>query len=74
MKTFLMVLFFLDSLALIGLVLWHMSEHAALGGGFGGGMSTTVFGRDTSKDPRKIAIGVLGTLFFLLGLAVAMVP
>ncbi len=73
MKTFLMVLFFLDSLALIGLVLWHMSEHAALGGGFGGGMATTVFGRDTSKDPRKIAIGVTGTLFFLLGLAVALV-
>lgn len=74
MKTFLMVLFFLDSAALIGLVLWHMSEHAALGGGFGGGMSATVFGRDTSKDPRKIAIGVLGTLFLLLGLLVAVVP
>ena len=73
MRSFLLALFILDSIALIGLVLWHMSEHAALGGGFGGGMATTVFGRDTSKDPRKIAIGVLGTLFLILGLVLLIV-
>jgi len=69
----LLALFILDSIALIGLVLWHMSEHAELGGAFGAGMSATVFGRDVSKDPRKIAIGVLGALFLILGLVLLIV-
>ncbi len=69
MKIFLEVLFFLDSIALIVLVLLQMSEHASLGGAFGAGMSSTVFGRDTSKDPKKVATGVLGAIFIGLGLA-----
>jgi len=69
MKIFLEILFLLDSLALITLVLMQMSEHASLGGAFGAGMSSTVFGRDTSKDPKKIATGVLGAIFIALGLA-----
>ena len=71
MKVFLEVLFLLDCLALIGLVLIQMSEHATLGGAFGAGMSSTVFGRETSRDPKKIATGVLGAIFLILGVVLA---
>ena len=71
MKVFLEVLFLLDCLALIGLVLVQMSEHATLGGAFGAGMSSTVFGRETSRDPKKIATGVLGAIFLILGVVLA---
>lgn len=71
MRIFLQVVFFLNCLALIGLILLQMSEHATLGGAFGAGMSSTVFGRDVKRDPKKIATGVLGALFIGLGLALA---
>ena len=71
MKVFLEVLFLLDCLALIGLVLLQMSEHATLGGAFSAGMSSTVFGRETSRDPKKIATGVLGAIFLILGVVLA---
>jgi len=73
MKILLEVLYFLDCLALIGLILLQMSEHATLGlgGAFGAGMSSTVFGRETSRDPKKIATGVLGAIFLILGLVLA---
>lgn len=68
LKTVLQVVFLLDALALIGLVLLQMSEHASMGGAFGSGMSSTVFGRDVAKDPKKLATGVLGGVFLGLGL------
>ena len=64
MKIFLQIVFFLDCLALIGLILLQMSEHATLGGAFGAGMSSTVFGRDVKRDPKKIATGVLGAVSY----------
>ncbi|KUK26434.1 MAG: Preprotein translocase subunit SecG [Acetothermia bacterium 64_32] len=67
------VVFFLDCLALIGLILLQMSEHATLGGAFGAGMSSTVFGRDTTRDPKKLATGVLGAIFLALGLTLALI-
>ncbi len=70
-KTVLQVLFLLDALALIGLVLLQMSEHASMGGAFGSGMASTVFGRDVTKDPKKLATGVLGGAFLVLGLLLA---
>ncbi|HAF69820.1 TPA: preprotein translocase subunit SecG [Candidatus Acetothermia bacterium] len=73
MKIFLEVVFFLDCLALIGLILLQMSEHATLGGAFGAGMSSTVFGRDTTRDPKKLATGVLGAIFLALGLTLALI-
>ncbi|MBC7098837.1 preprotein translocase subunit SecG [Candidatus Bipolaricaulota bacterium] len=73
MKIFLEVVFFLDCLALIGLILLQMSEHATLGGAFGAGMSSTVFGRDTTRDPKKLATGVLGAIFLALGLTLAII-
>jgi len=70
-KTVLQIVFLLDSLALIGLVLLQMSEHASMGGAFGAGMSGTVFGRDVTRDPKKLATGILGGGFLILGLLIA---
>ena len=61
------VLFFLDCVALMGLVLLQMSEHSGLGGAFGSGMSSTVFGRDEAKDPKRTLTIALSTAFMLLG-------
>lgn len=70
-KTLLQVLFLLDCLALMALVLIQMSEHATMGGAFGSGMSSTVFGRDVTKDPKRLATGILGGAFLALGLLLA---
>lgn len=70
-KAVLQVVFLLDALAVIGLVLLQMSEHASMGGAFGSGMASTVFGRDVTKDPKKLATGVLGGAFLVLGLLLA---
>lgn len=42
-----------------------------MGGAFGSGMAGTVFGRDVAKDPKKLATGVLGGAFLVLGLLLA---
>lgn len=70
-KAVLQILFLIDALALIGLVLLQMSEHASMGGAFGSGMSGTVFGRDVAKDPKRMATGALGGAFLVLGLLLA---
>ncbi|MFO8033686.1 MAG: preprotein translocase subunit SecG [Candidatus Bipolaricaulota bacterium] len=72
MRIFLQVVFFLNSLALMGIILLQMSEHATLGGAFGAGMSNTVFGRDVSRDPKKTATAVLGAVFLALGMILAL--
>ena len=61
------VLFFLNCFALMGLILLQMSEHSGIGGAFGSGMSSTVFGRDETKDPKRTLTVVLATAFMLLG-------
>ncbi|HEU68650.1 MAG TPA: preprotein translocase subunit SecG [Candidatus Acetothermia bacterium] len=71
LKTVLLVVFLVDALALIGLVLHQMSEHASMGGAFGSGMSSTVFGRDVTKDPKKLATGILGGVFLGIGFLLA---
>ncbi|HOD73528.1 Preprotein translocase subunit SecG [Candidatus Bipolaricaulis anaerobius] len=71
LKIVLQIVFLLDALALIGLVLLQMSEHASMGGAFGSGMAGTVFGRDVTRDPKKLATGVLGGAFLALGLLLA---
>jgi protein translocase SecG subunit len=63
----LQVIFFLDSLGLMGIILMQMSEHTGLGGAFGSGMSSTVFGRDEVKDPKRTVTVVLASVFLLLG-------
>ena len=73
-RTVLQIVFFVDAVALIGLVLLQMSEHASMGGAFGSGMSGTVFGRDVTRDPKKLATGILGGAFLVLGLLLAVLP
>ena len=61
------VFFFLNCFALMGLVLLQMSEHSGLGGAFGSGMSSTVFGRDETKDPKRTLTIAFAVAFMLLG-------
>lgn len=67
------ILFFLDCLLLVGLVLMQMSEHSGLGGAFGSGGSSTVFGRDEVRDPRRTVTAALATIFMLLGFVLSVV-
>ncbi|MGD9675706.1 MAG: preprotein translocase subunit SecG [Candidatus Bipolaricaulia bacterium] len=73
LKIVLEVVFFVNCLALMGIVLLQMSEHSGLGGAFGSGMSSTVFGRDEVKDPKRTLTIVLSTAFLLLGFVLSMV-
>ncbi|MBU1048398.1 preprotein translocase subunit SecG [Candidatus Bipolaricaulota bacterium] len=65
------VLFFLNCFALMALILLQMSEHSGMGGAFGAGMSSTVFGRDEVKDPKRSLTVVLATIFMLLGIVLS---
>ena len=73
LRVILEVLFFLDCFALLGLILLQMSEHSGLGGAFGSGGSSTVFGRDEVRDPRRTLTVGLGTGFMILGFGLAVV-
>jgi protein translocase SecG subunit len=44
-----------------------MSEHSGMGGAFGSGMSSTVFGRDEVRDPKRTLTVVLATVFMAIG-------
>jgi preprotein translocase subunit SecG len=65
-RAILEAVFFLDSFAMMGLILMQMSEHSGLGGAFGSGMSSTVFGRDETKDPKRTLTVALATVFMIL--------
>lgn len=69
MRSFLLILFVLDSLALMGLILLQLSRHSGLGGAFGAGGTYTVFGREEQRDPKRTATVVLATVWFVLGAA-----
>jgi preprotein translocase subunit SecG len=73
MRAFLLMLFVLDSLALIGLILIQMSRHSGLSGAFGGGASFAVFGREEQSDPKRTATIWLSALFFVLAIALSLV-
>ena len=66
------LLFFLSSLGLIVIVLMQMSEHSGLGGAFGSGASSTVFGREDERDPKRTATSFLAAAFMLLGLLLSL--
>lgn len=67
LRVILQVVFFLDCFGLMGIVLLQMSEHSGLGGAFGSGMSSTVFGRDEVKDPKRTLTIAFSTVFMALG-------
>ncbi len=66
-------IFYLSSVGLIGIVLIQMSEHAGLGGAFGAGGSSTVFGRDEQTDPKRTATSVLAAFFMLSSLFLSII-
>jgi preprotein translocase subunit SecG len=72
-RVILEVLFFFDCLALMGIILLQMSEHSGLGGAFGSGMSSTVFGRDEVRDPKRTLTIGLAVAFMLLGFVLSIV-
>jgi preprotein translocase subunit SecG len=72
-RVILEVLFFLDCFALLGIILLQMSEHSGLGGAFGSGGSTTVFGRDEVRDPKRTLTVGLATVFMALGFILSVV-
>ncbi len=72
-RVILEVLFFLDCFALLGIILLQMSEHSGLGGAFGSGGSSTVFGRDEVKDPKRTLTVGLATVFMALGFVLSIV-
>jgi len=65
------VLFVLVSLALIGIILLQMSKHSGLGGAFGAGGTSTVFGREEEADPKRTATTWLAVAFMVLAFALA---
>ena len=73
-RLLLQVLFFIDCIALMGLILIQMSEHSGLGGAFGAGMSSTVFGRDEVRDPKRTLTASMAGTFLLLGFVLSVLP
>jgi len=73
-RLLLQVLFFIDCIALVGLILIQMSEHSGLGGAFGAGMSSTVFGRDEVRDPKRTLTASMAGAFLLLGFVLSVLP
>jgi len=65
------IVFFLNCFGLMGIVLLQMSEHSGLGGAFGSGMSSTVFGRDVARDPKRALTSGMAAVFMVLGLVLS---
>ena len=71
MTTVLLVIHLFVTLALIGLVLLQRSEGGGLGIGSSGGMGSFMGGRGTANLLTR-GTAILGTLFFVLALALAL--
>ena len=71
MTTVLLVLFLLITLALIGVILVQRSEGGGLGIGSSQGMGSFMSGRGTANLLTRTT-AILGTAFFVLALALAM--
>jgi len=65
------IIFFIDCFCLMGVVLLQMSEHSGLGGAFGSGMSSTVFGRDETRDPKRTLTSGMAGVFMVLGVVLS---
>jgi preprotein translocase subunit SecG len=71
MSTILLVLFLLVTLAMIGVILVQRSEGGGLGIGSSQGMGSFMSGRGTANLLTRTT-AILGTAFFVLALALAM--
>ena len=72
-ELFVKIVFFVSSLSLIVLIMIQMSEHSGLGGAFGAGASSTVFGREDERDPKRTATSVLAAVFLFTGLLLSII-
>ncbi len=73
LRMLLEVVFFINSFCLMGIILLQMSEHSGLGGAFGSGMSSTVFGRDEGTDPKRMLTSGMAVVFMVLGLVLSII-
>ncbi len=73
MSTFLLIIFLLLTLTMIGVILLQRSEGGGLGigGSSGGGMGGFMSGRGTANLLTRTT-AILGTLFFVLALTMAL--
>jgi preprotein translocase subunit SecG len=71
LRVILLVVFVLNSLALVGIILLQMSRHGGLGGAFGAGATYTVFGREEESDPKRTATVWLAAVFMILAFLLA---
>ncbi|MBS3765413.1 preprotein translocase subunit SecG [Candidatus Bipolaricaulota bacterium] len=67
------LIFYISSVGLVGIVLIQMSEHAGIGGAFGAGGSSTVFGRDEETDPKRTATSALAAIFMISSLLLSII-
>ncbi|MFA9461658.1 preprotein translocase subunit SecG [Thiohalorhabdus methylotrophus] len=71
MVTILWIIHVIVSIALIGVVLMQPGQSGGMGTAFGGGGSQTLFGSQGSTGFLGRVTGILGTVFFLSSLSLA---
>jgi preprotein translocase subunit SecG len=71
METLLWITHVIVAIALVGVILMQPGQAGGMGTAFGGGGSQTVFGSQGSTGFLGKLTGVLGTLFFLTSLTLA---
>lgn len=71
LESILLVIFFLISIAIIGLVLIQNGKGADMGSSFGAGASATLFGSSGTGNFLTRTTSILGLLFFVISLVLA---
>tara|TARA_B100001123_G_scaffold346003_1_gene394180 strand:+ start:6788 stop:7090 length:303 start_codon:yes stop_codon:yes gene_type:complete len=72
METFLIFLFILVSVILVGLVLLQQGKGSDIGSAFGGGSSNTMFGPNSSLSPLAKITAVFSLVFLVLSFYLTM--
>ena len=72
METFLIFLFILVSVILVGLVLLQQGKGSDIGSAFGGGSSNTMFGPNSSLSPLSKITAVFSLVFLVLSFYLTM--
>ena len=72
METFLIFLYVLVSICLIGLVLLQQGKGSDIGSAFGGGSSNAMFGPSSSLSPLAKITAVLSLVFLILSFYLTM--
>ena len=70
MQTSLIFLYILIAISLIILILLQQGKCSDIGSAFGGGVSNTMFGPNSSLSPLTKITAILATLFLIFSLAI----